>query len=209
MALVPATRVVTLDVHNLAAYQNAFRCRADHLEAAPCFVREISASLAGAPVTVVSPDTGGIKRAEAFRRRLGVALDASIPLGFAEKHRSGDVVSGDSFVGDVEGRTVVIVDDLISSGTTMARTATLCRARGARHVVGVATHGVFAEEANVALADDAFDRILVTDSVPPIRVRNPVLSGKLACVSVAELFAEAIARLANDGSLAQLADGCG
>ena len=200
-------RVVTLDVHNLAAYQNAFRCRADHLEAAPRFVREIAPSLAGMPVTVVSPDTGGIKRAEAFRRRLEIALNAAIPLGFAEKHRSGDVVSGDSFVGDVEGRAVVIVDDLISSGTTMARTATLCRARGAARVFGAATHGVFAEQANVVLAGDAFDTIFVTDSVPPIRVTNPALSARLVCVSVAELFAQAIARLSDDGSLAELSDG--
>jgi ribose-phosphate pyrophosphokinase len=170
-------------------------------------VRQLAPGLANTPVIVVSPDTGGIKRAEAFRQRMETALGTGIPFGFAEKHRSGDVVSGDSFVGDVDGRTVIIVDDLISSGTTMARTAALCRSRGATRVIGVATHGVFAEQANVVLAGDALDTLFVTDSVPPIRVSNPALSAKLACVSVAELFAQAILRLSGDGSLAELAEG--
>jgi len=197
-------RIVALDVHNPAAYQNAFRCRTEHLEAASLFVRRIAPMIGDAQAAVVAPDAGGIKRAETFRRRLGNMLGQSVPLAFAEKHRSAGVVSGDAFVGDVAGRTAIIVDDLISSGTTMSRTAMNCRSRGARVVYAVASHGVFAEAANGVLGGSEFDRIFVTDSVPPLRVTNPALGAKLECVSVAGLVGEAIGRLHANGSLVEL-----
>jgi len=200
-------RIVALDVHNLAAYQNAFRCCAEHLEAAPLFVRELMPVVGDEPLTVVSPDSGGIKRADEFRRRLCAATGRTVAFGFAEKHRSGGVVSGDGFAGDVDGRTVIIVDDLISTGTTMARVAAACRARGARRVYAVATHGLFAAAANSTLREDAFDRIFVTDSVPPIRVTDAALAAKIAQVGVAPLLAEAISRLHGHGSLVDLAEG--
>jgi len=197
-------RVVVLDVHNVAAYQNAFRCGAEHLEAAPLFVREIEPLLRGTETTVVSPDAGGIKRADEFRRRLGAVTGRAPAFAFAEKYRSEGVLRGDAFVGDVEGRAVIIVDDLISTGTTMARTALACRERGARQVYAVATHAVFATAANAVLRGEAFDRIFVTDSVPPLRVTDTALRAKLATVSIAGLFAEAIRRLNGDGSLVEL-----
>ena len=197
-------RVVVLDVHNVAAYQNAFRCGAEHLEAAPLFVREIEPLLRGTETTVVSPDAGGIKRADEFRRRLGAVTGRAPAFAFAEKYRSEGVLRGDAFVGDVEGRAVIIVDDLISTGTTMARTALACRERGARQVYAVATHAVFAAAANAVLRGEAFDRIFVTDSVPPLRVTDTALRAKLATVSIAGLFAEAIRRLNGDGSLVEL-----
>lgn len=198
-------RVVTLDVHNLAAYQNAFRCCTEHLEASPLLVRHLAPSLRDAPVIVVSPDAGAIKRADAFRRRLGIALGGPIALGFAEKYRSGGTVSGEAFLGDVDGKIAVIVDDLISSGTTMARTAIACRARGAVRVVGVATHGLFTVGADRVLSE-AFDKLVVTDSVASTRVSTAALGAKLERVSVAGLFAEAIRRLHDDGSLVELGE---
>lgn len=197
-------RVVALDVHNLAAYQNAFRVPAEHLEAAPIFVRHLAPALREEPIVVVSPDAGGIKRADDFRRRLGIVLDRPVPLAFSEKHRSEGIVSGDALVGDVAGKTVIVVDDLISSGTTMARTALACRARGARHVCAVATHAVFAATSGSVLRGDAFDRIIVTDSVPPIRTNDSAFESRVERVSVAGLFAAAISRLHHDGSLTEL-----
>ena len=124
--------IVTLDVHNLAAFQNAFRCRCENLEANPLFVAHFAGRLADADVVVVAPDAGGIKRAEDFRRRLAAALGRPVPMAFAEKHRSSGIVSGEALVGDVSGRVAIIVDDLISGGTTAARAAQACRARGAQ-----------------------------------------------------------------------------
>ena len=204
MEAVGIDRVVALDVHNVAAYQNAFRCGVEHLEAAVLFVRRLSPLLGNGRVVVVSPDSGGVKRAEDFRRRLREVLRRPVTLAFAEKHRSGGVVSGEALVGDVDGATAIVVDDLIASGTTMARAALACRARGATAVYGVATHGVFAEGASQALGGDAFDRIYVTDSVESARAQLPPLAGKLECVSVADFLAQAIVRLHNGGSLSEL-----
>jgi ribose-phosphate pyrophosphokinase len=197
-------RIVALDVHNVAAYQNAFRCRTEHLEAAPLFVRRLVPLLASAPVTVVSPDSGGVKRAEDFRRRLSEALARPVPLAFAEKHRSAGVVSGDALVGDIRGSVAIIVDDLIATGTTMARAAVACRARGATRVYAVATHGIFAQGANQALGGDTFDRLYVTDSVPSAHESASALAAKLERVEIAGLLADAIARLHTGGSLIEL-----
>ncbi len=196
--------IVTLDVHNLAAYQNAFRCRNEHLEANPLFVAHYVARLGDAPVTVVSPDAGGIKRAEDFRRRLAAALDRPVGTAFAEKYRSSGVVSGEAFVGDVAGRTAIIIDDLISAGTTVARAARACRERGASRVCAAASHGVLAEEANTVLASADVDEVVVTDTIPPRHVVDAVLGAKLVQLTVAPLFAEAIRRLHDDGSLVDL-----
>jgi ribose-phosphate pyrophosphokinase len=196
--------VVTLDVHNLAAYQNAFRCRAEHLEANPLFVAHFAPRLASAQVTVVSPDAGGIKRAEAFRERLARVLGRPVEAAFAEKHRSEGVVSGEAFVGEVGGRTAIIVDDLVSGGTTLARTAASCHRRGAARVWAAASHGVFAAAANATLGACDIEEIVVTDTIPPLRVTDARLASKLVPLSVAPLFAEAIARLHSGGSLAEL-----
>jgi ribose-phosphate pyrophosphokinase len=199
--------VVTLDVHNLAAYQNAFRCRAEHLEANPLFVEYFAARLADAAITVVSPDAGGIKRAEAFRQRLGAAVNRPIAAAFAEKYRSAGVVSGDAFVGDVDGRVAIIIDDLISGGTTIARAAQACSRHGAQRVLAAASHGVFAAAANATLAESRVEEIVVTDTIPPLRVTDGRLRAKLVKVSVAPLFAEAICRLHRGGSISDLVGG--
>ena len=199
--------VVTLDVHNLAAYQNAFRCRAEHLEAAPLFVAALAPELHDADAVVVSPDAGGIKRADAFRGRLARALGRDVPMAFAEKYRSGGTLRGDALVGDVAGKVAIVVDDLISAGNTIARTARTCRERGAARVVACAAHGVFAPEANAVLADAALDAIVVTNSISPLRLTEPAVVAKVRVVGTAPLFAEAIRRMHGGGSLAALGDG--
>ena len=199
--------VVTLDVHNLAAFQNAFRCRAENLEAKALFVAELVPLVGADEVTVVSPDAGGIKRAEAFRERFAAALGRPVGAAFAEKYRSGGVVSGEALVGDVAGRTVIIIDDLISAGNTIARTARACRQKGAPRVLAAATHGVFATAANSVLATDDIERIVVTDTMPPRNVTAPGLRSRISCVGTAGLFAEAIRRLHDGGSIVELLDG--
>ena len=197
-------RVVTLDVHNLAAYQNAFRCGTDHLEARPLFVDSLAPRVGDAAVTVVSPDMGGVKRAAALRDTLARALGREVPLAIMEKARSEGVVSGDALVGDVAGRVAILVDDLISTGTTLVRAAVACRARGAVRVIAVASHGLFTEDANARLAEPALDEMLVTDSVPPFRLTDPAVRKKLTILDVGPLFAEAARRIHENGSLVDL-----
>lgn len=197
-------RVVTLDVHNLAAYQNAFRIPAEHMEARNLFVAWFTARLRDEAIVVMSPDTGGIKRADAFRDSLSRALGRPVAAAFMEKRRSGGVVSGEAVVGDVAGRTILIIDDLISSGATLARAAAACKALGARRVFAAASHGLFAETAAGVLASPALETVLVTDTIPPLRLPPALLGSRVEVLDSAPLVAEAIRRLHSGGSLVEL-----
>ncbi len=195
--------IVTLEVHNPAAFENAFRCRTVALTSTLIFVEHITALNLGG-ISVVSPDTGGAKRAELFRLALEEALKCSIPRAFADKYRSAGVVSGDLFVGDVKGTTALIIDDLISSGTTLVRAAQSARRAGASRVLALVTHGLFMEGSEEAVMHPAIDRVIVTDSVPPFRVKPGPMRDKVTVLSSAPLLAEAIGRLHGDKPLSDL-----
>ncbi len=198
-------RVVTLDVHNLAAFQNAFRCRTDHLEATKLFV-EYFAQAVGTEsrIAVVSPDAGGIKRAERFRRALSGRLNRDIASGFMEKARAKGIMTAGRLIGEVAGSVAIIIDDLISTGGTLLRAAEACRAQGANNVFAAASHGVFVGEASQVLAADALEKIIVTDSIAPVRLDPAVAKRKLVVVSASALFAEAIGHIHSGGSLVEL-----
>ena len=197
-------RVVTTDVHNLAAYQNAFRCATEHLEARGLFINYFATRLDGQDVAVVSPDVGGIKRVEHFREGLSAVLGHDLPMAYVEKKRSEGVVTGGALVGDVAGRRVIIVDDLISTGTTIAQAATACQQGGAEAVYAAATHGVFVGDAAEKLALDALDGLVVTDTIPPFRLEGTPVYSKVEVLSTVGLFAEAIQRMHTGGSLVDL-----
>lgn len=199
---VGADCVVTLEVHNPAAFENAFRCRTVALTATPLFVDHVREHLAGDALSVVSPDAGGMKRAELLRETLAAATGKPVGKGLAEKYRSAGVVSGDLFVGDVKGRTVLIVDDLISTGGTLLRAARSARAAGAARVLALVTHGLFMPGAEAVLADPALDQVIVTDSVPAFRLTQP--REKLVTLPCAPLLAEAVLRLHGGRGLAEL-----
>jgi ribose-phosphate pyrophosphokinase len=187
-------RIVALDVHNPAAFENAFRARTEHVEALPLLVEHLAPTLAGRGAVVLSPDLGGGKRAERLRQALEAALERPVSFALMEKHRSGGVVSGELFAGEVDGRTVVILDDLISTGSTLARAARASRERGAAHVIVAATHGLFVDGAPALFGEEAIDRIVTTNTVPPFRVPDG-RRAKLTVLDVAPLLAEAVGRL--------------
>lgn len=197
-------RVVSMDVHNVAAFQNAFRCPTDHLEANPLFVQHFAARVADRPVVVVSPDSGGVKRAERFRVRLGRELGQELPFAFVEKHRTGTTLRGGAIVGDVSGRTAIVIDDLISTGSTMLRAATGCREHGATAVHLAASHGVFADGSESLLANPAIDSVVVTDSIPVTRLSSGPLQSKLVVLGAAPLIADVIEAIHSGGSLTAL-----
>jgi ribose-phosphate pyrophosphokinase len=196
--------IVTLDVHNLAAFQNAFRCQTEHLEANTLFVEHFAPMLKESEVVIVSPDAGGIKRAERLRQLLSRVLGKPVGAAIAEKYRSLGVVTGDMVVGEVKGKSALIVDDLISTGTTIARTARACHALGATRVFAAATHGLFMEGAEAALSEPTLERIVVTDTVPPFRLKDGAVKAKLTVLASTPLFAKAIDRLHTCGSITDL-----
>jgi len=196
--------VVTLEVHNPAALENAFRCRTVALTGTPLFVDYAKKNLTDAKLVVISPDAGGMKRAELLREALENALAHPIGKGLAEKHRSAGVVSGDLFAGDVTGATALIIDDLISTGGTLLRTARSARAAGAKRVIALVTHGLFMAGSAEVLADRAIDQIIITDTVPPFRLDYLAQNSKLVILPAAPLLAEAIRRLHEELSLTDL-----
>ena len=201
---VGASRLVTLDVHNLAAFQNAFRIPTDHLEAKRLFVQYFAPLAGSEEVVVVSPDIGGVKRAEAFREALSAALGRPVSSAFVEKYRSAGVVSGDAVVGDVADKIAIIIDDLISSGTTLARAAQACRIRRARVAYAAATHGVFAANANQVLSEAPLEKVVITNTILPFRLDPGLVRSKLTMLDTTPLFADAIQRIHSGGSIVEL-----
>jgi ribose-phosphate pyrophosphokinase len=108
------------------------------------------------------------------------------------------------FAGDVAGATALIVDDLISTGGTLLRTARSARSAGAKSVIALVTHGLFMAGSSDVLADPALDQIVTTDAVPPFRLDNPAQNKKLVILPVASLIAETIRRLHEGRSLSDL-----
>jgi ribose-phosphate pyrophosphokinase len=195
--------VVTLEVHNPVAFENSFRCRTIALTGTPLFVDYVK-TLADEKLSVISPDAGGMKRAELLREALEAALLRPVGKGLAEKHRSAGVVSGDLFVGDVAGTTALIVDDLISTGNTLLRAARSARKVGANRLIALVTHGLFMPGAAEVIADPSIDQVVVTDAVPAFRLDNPAKNKKLVILPAAALLAETIRRLHEERSLSDL-----
>ncbi|WP_343081807.1 ribose-phosphate diphosphokinase [Ostreiculturibacter nitratireducens] len=197
-------RVVTLESHNVVAFQNAFRCEALALDTRGVLIDRAGGLAGKEPVAVASPDPGGVKRAQLFRE----ALEARIgrPVGFAlmEKRRSRGVVSGSLLAGDVKGARVLVVDDMIASGGTMVRAAEALHAAGARDVWALAAHGLFTEGAEDALGDPAIAGWIVTDTVPPFRLEGLEARKRVEIVSAAPLIAAAIARLYEERDVTDL-----
>jgi ribose-phosphate pyrophosphokinase len=195
--------IMTVTAHNLAAFQNAFRIRTEHLDPTAILVRHLAPHIAGESVSIVSPDVGGAKRAELFRERLEKSLGRGVAKAFVDKKRSMGVVSGKIFAGDVDGMTAVVIDDLISTGGTLLRAAEVCREHGARRIICLATHALLTTGAN-QLATNVIDRIMVTDTVSLGANISSELRSKLEIVSMAGLLGEAICRLHRGGSMTEL-----
>ncbi|CAG4914023.1 unnamed protein product [Acidocella sp. C78] len=184
--------VIALEVHNLAAFENAFRCPTIHLPAAPLFAAHFAALPRRSRVVAVSPDAGGAKRAEQFRQALEAATGADVGSACMEKHRSGGVVSGALLAGEVRGRAAIIIDDLVSTGGTLLRAARACREAGAVAVHAAAAHGLFVGGAPELFASPLLDGIVIANTVPPGDA-GAGAPRRLAIIDAAETIARAIA----------------
>lgn len=198
-------RIVTLDVHNFAAFQNAFRCESVHLDTRRLFMPVVIRLAGGLAATIVSPDGGGVKRAQLLKESIEAGTRESVGFGFMEKRRSRGIVSGDLFAGEVTGSAVFIVDDMISSGGTMLRAALACRDRGANSVFALATHGLFGKGSQALLESPLIDGIVVTDSVVSAAVaKADHPAAPLEIVPAGPLLGEAIRRLHTNAAISDL-----
>jgi ribose-phosphate pyrophosphokinase len=202
--------LVTVDVHNLAAFQNGFRCRTLNLDTARLYSIEVASRAGDAPVTILSPDLGGVKRAELLRQAVELVRNKPARFAVVEKHRSEGVTSGGLFAGEVSGHDVWIVDDLIESGETLLRAAEACRLRGARSVHLMATHAFCDAAALKRLLGPAVTSLTVTDTAGtdtagPIMPPHP----KVRLLSVAPLIGQCLTRMHNGQAISPVLDPTG
>lgn len=195
--------VVTMDVHNLAAFHNAFRCSTDHLQAKSLFVDYFADKLKNRPVAVISPDAGGVKRTELFRQALSKKLNRPVGAGIMEKHRDKTGVGGAALIGNVKDKTVIIVDDLISTGGTLSLAVRACHRHGAAEIHAAVTHGLFVGEAGQVISDPLLKTIAVTDTIPPFRLEPQIVDDKVVILDAAAEFAAAVQCIHTGESLAR------
>ncbi len=182
LAAVEIDHLVTLDLHS-PALESAFLMPTTLLQADEAFLPVVR-GWATRDLTVVSPDAGGLKRAQRYALALGT------PLAVIAKHRhSADVATVTQLVGDVRGRDCLVIDDMASTGRTLVAAAEALKRGGAEHIFAAVTHAVMSPGAIERLLSAPLDRLATTDSVPPPQ------HGRIEIVRIAPLLAGAISRL--------------
>lgn len=185
-----ADSVVTLGVHNASAQENAFECLYRDLDAAPLFADYFSRVIDNPKVAVLAPDTGAVKNGQRLQQELA-ERGIQAELAFMTKLRSQDIVTSSPLFGDIQGRSIIIYDDLISSGTTIANAIELCQGQ-AREVFVAASHGAFSAEAAKLLDFDILRQVVVSDSVVSDRIDRQAWGERLRFVDSSVLFADFI-----------------
>ncbi len=200
-----ADQVVSMDVHNTAAFQNAFRIPTEHLEARVLFPGYLTDILSNHSAVVVSPDTGGIKRAETFRSTLMEVYNKEIGKAYIEKERTKDtLISGGIIVGDVKDKVCIIVDDIISGGNTIKHTLIALDEACAGDIYVCATHGVLTEKSKELLKHPRLKKIFITDTIIPWRIKDIFPCEKIEIIDSTPLFAKALKRMQEGNSLTEL-----
>ncbi|PSB24238.1 ribose-phosphate pyrophosphokinase [Chlorogloea sp. CCALA 695] len=190
-----AHRVIAMDLHS-AQIQGYFDIPFDHVYGSPVII-DYLASKELSDIVVVSPDVGGVARARAFAKKLNDA-----PLAIIDKRRQAhNVAEVLNVIGDVAGKTAVLVDDMIDTGGTIAAGAKLLRDEGARQVYACATHAVFSPPAVERLSSGLFEEVIVTNTVP---VPPEHQFEQLTVLSVANLLGETIWRVHEDTSVSSM-----
>jgi ribose-phosphate pyrophosphokinase len=194
-----ADRIITVDLHS-GQTQGFFDGPFDHLIAAPLFKKYIKDNF-GNDVVFVAPDAGRVKLTERYSSSMAA------PMAIIHKTRSTvqkNSVEAKHLIGDVEGRNCVIIDDMIDTAGTFCAAADLLRERGARSVVGFATHGIFSPPALERIEASAFERVVVTNTVP---IDTTDASKKVEVLSVAPLIGDAITAITKSRSVSALFQG--
>jgi ribose-phosphate pyrophosphokinase len=193
-----ANRVLTVDLH-AGQIQGFFDIPTDNLYAMPVIVKDIKDAMTGNHLMVVSPDVGGVVRARALAKRLGTEL--AIVDKRRERAGESEVMN---LIGDVRGRSCILVDDIIDSAGTMCNAAEALMKAGAKDVCAYATHGVFSGGAVARIQTSALKSVVVTDS---IQATDDVRKcSNIRRISIAPLIGEAMHRINHEESVSSLFD---
>jgi ribose-phosphate pyrophosphokinase len=188
-------RLLTMDLH-ATQIQGFFDIPVDHLFAAPVIIDYV-ARLKLPKLTIVAPDAGGVERARAYAKR----LEAS--LAIVDKRREQpNVAEIHNVIGDVEGRTALIVDDIVDTAGTLTKVAEALRNAGAREVLATASHAVLSGKAVERVQQSPLSKLIVTDSIPLAEEKRAC--PKIVVLSIAELMAKAIRNIHEEASVTSL-----
>jgi ribose-phosphate pyrophosphokinase len=193
-----ANRVLTVDLH-AGQIQGFFDIPTDNLYAQPVMVQDIKDYLDGEELMIVSPDVGGVVRARALARRIGA--DLAIVDKRRERAGESEVMN---IIGDVDGRTCLLLDDIVDSGGTICNAAEALLGQGAKAVYAYATHGVLSGGAVARIRDSKLKSMVITDSIAA--TEDVSKCPNIRRISIAPLLGEAISRISNEKSVSSLFD---
>lgn len=193
-----ANRVLTLDLH-AAQIQGFFDIPTDNLSAAPVMVQDIKKHYDIDKVMIVSPDVGGVVRARNVAQRIG----ASLAIVDKRRPRAG-VSEVMNIIGDVEGQSCILIDDIVDSGGTLVNAAEALLKAGAKEVSAYITHGVLSGTASERIASSKLKELVVTDSIA--ETEDTRKAHNIRRMTIASLIGEAIARTASEQSVSSLFD---
>lgn len=177
-----ATRIITMDLH-AAQIQGFFEKPVDHLFASTIFIPHLKA-LNIENLTIASPDMGGSKRAYSYAKK----MESDVVICYKQREKANQV-SFMELIGNVEGRNVVLVDDMVDTAGTLTKAADLMMERGALSVRAIATHPVLSGGAYERIENSKLEELIVTDTIP---LKEDKPTNKITVVSCAELFAEVL-----------------
>ena len=184
-----ATRVMTMDLH-ADQIQGFFQIPVDHLYASTIFLPYIE-KLKLDNLCIASPDMGGSKRAYAYAK----ALNSDVVVCYKQRKKA-NIISHMELIGDVSGKNVILVDDMVDTAGTLSKAADLVIERGAKSVRAVCTHGILSGDAYKKLEDSSLKELIISDSVPKIKSNS-----KIKVLSCADLFADVMHRVHNNKSI--------
>lgn len=189
-----AYRAITTDLHNPAT-TSTYKIPFDNLKAYPVIISYLKERhpefLENA--VIVAPDVGSAERVKSYAKRL------NLPVAITHKTREKPGVVGEmTIIGDVEGKNILLVDDMIDTGGTLIKAAEVLKQKGAQQIFACATHGIFSNNAEQRIESSALDKVFITDSIPQ------QAQGKIEVISLTNLFAETIFRISHGTSVSEL-----
>jgi len=189
-----AYRIITTDLHN-PAVQGAYKIPFDNLKAYPVIIEHLKKNYPEflQNAIIVAPDVGSAKRAESYAKR----LNCEVAL-INKKRDVPGIIEEMTIIGNVEGKNVLLVDDMIDTAGTLCKAAEVLKQKGARDIIACATHGIFSKDAEQKIELSSLNKIIITDSIPQNK------DGKIEIISLTDLLAEAIFRISHGISVSEL-----
>ena len=189
-----AYRVITTDIHN-PAIQGSYKIPFDNLKAYPVIIKHLQKNYSEflENAVIVAPDIGSAQRAESYAKRLNLSVAVA-----HKKRKEAGIIEKMTIIGDVHGKNVLLVDDMIDSGGTLIKASEILKEKGGKQIYACANHGLFSKNAREKFEESELEKVIITDSIPQES------KGKIEVISLTNLFADAIFRISHGQSISEM-----